>query len=108
MVETTERPKWRIQEALANAVRRPSAEVIHMGPRIGVDSLDSLAQEILDAMHAVRVAEAEVVKCENTLSDAQASLMGRKRELLELQQGMFSEIEKLGVLSGPGPSQESE
>ena len=105
-METTERPKLRI--SMPRFLGGQTAEVIPMPQRLGVESLDKLADEILTAMHAVRVAEAEVVKAENTLSDAQASLMGRKRELLELQQGMFHEIEKLGVLSGPPPLPESE
>ena len=98
MTETTER-KWRMSSLLKSAEKtQPQGEVVHMGPRLGVDSLDALANEILEAMKMVRVAKQEEVRAENTLQEMETLRLAREAELLELQEKMWNEVAKLGVL----------
>lgn len=110
MTETTAR-KWRMSSLLQSAEKtqtRPQGEVVHMGPRLGVDSLDGLAEEILDAMKKVRVAEAEEERAQQSLEEMETQRRAREQELLELQNQLWHEIEKLGVLFGPPPGQGEE
>lgn len=100
MTDTTAR-KWNMSSLLKSADKtqpRPPAEVIDMGPRIGVASLDGLANDILEAMKMVRVAKAEEVRAENTLQEMETLRLAREAELLELQEKMWHEISKLGVV----------
>lgn len=98
--------KWRINSLLRAADKtqtKPPAKVIAMGPRLGVESLDALAMEIMEAMEHVRVAKDEEARAQDQLEETVTQRHAREQELCELQERMFLEVAKLGVVSGPPP-----
>lgn len=108
MTDTTAR-KWNMSSLLKSAEKtqtRPRGEVIDMGPRIAVASLDQLAAEIVHAMKMVRVAKDEEAKAQDALQEMETQRLAREQELCELQERMFIEVAKLGVVSGPPPGGE--